>query len=85
MRAKSSVTARTSRKRAKVHNDLPELTDEMLSRAVIRQAGKTIGRPKLENPKVPISLRLDSDVLSRWKSKGPGWQTRMAEALAKAV
>ncbi len=85
MRAKSNATARTSRKRVKAHDELPEWTDDMLARAVIRKAGQVVGRPKLQNPKVPISLRLDPKVLSRWKSKGPGWQTRMAETLAKAV
>ncbi|MBM3376245.1 MAG: BrnA antitoxin family protein [Betaproteobacteria bacterium] len=30
-----------------------------------------------------ISLRLPPDVIERWKATGPGWQTRMAERLAK--
>ena len=30
-----------------------------------------------------ISLRLPPDVIERWKATGPGWQTRMAEKLAK--
>ena len=84
MRAKSSDTARSSRKRKNPYTELPELTDEMLEHAVVRKAGKLIGRPRLANPKVPISLRLDADVLRRWRAKGPGWQTRMTEVL-KAV
>ena len=39
------------------------------------------GRPPKESPKVAISLRLDPDVLEKWKAKGPGWQTRMAQVL----
>jgi uncharacterized protein (DUF4415 family) len=31
-----------------------------------------------------ISLRLPAEVVARWKATGPGWQTRMAERLAKA-
>ena len=43
------------------------------------------GRPPLAQPKVAISLRLDPEVLAAWKATGPGWQTRMADALKKAV
>jgi uncharacterized protein (DUF4415 family) len=32
-----------------------------------------------------ISLRLPPDVIERWKATGPGWQTRMAERLAKGT
>ena len=45
-----------------------------LSDAMRRNMG---GRPKAENPKVAVSLRLDQDVVTRFKETGPGWQTRM--------
>lgn len=57
---------------------LPELTDDMLLRAVVNKGG----RPKSENPRQLISLRLPTDVIERWRSTGPGWQTRMVERLA---
>ena len=63
--------------------ELPELTDEMLSRAVLKRGGKPVGRPPSESPKVAISLRLSAEILSRWRSSGDGWQTRMAAVLAK--
>ncbi|MFO1505690.1 MAG: BrnA antitoxin family protein [Lysobacterales bacterium] len=28
-----------------------------------------------------MSLRLPPKVIARWRATGPGWQTRMAEAL----
>jgi uncharacterized protein (DUF4415 family) len=28
---------------------------------------------------------LPPETLARWKATGPGWQTRMAEALSRAV
>lgn len=59
--------------------ELPELTDEMLSRATVNKGG----RPVSANPRVLISLRLPADVLARWKATGPGWQTRMAEKLSE--
>lgn len=62
------------------YEDLPELTDEMLARAVIKQGG----RPRSASPRQLISLRLPADVIARWRATGPGWQTRMAERLAEA-
>lgn len=35
--------------------------------------------------KILLSLRIDPVVIERWKATGPGWQTRMAKTLAKAV
>jgi uncharacterized protein (DUF4415 family) len=43
------------------------------------------GRPRLSNPKKPVLLRLDTEVISRFKAGGEGWQTRMNAALRKAV
>ena len=43
------------------------------------------GRPKADNPKVAVSLRLDQDVVARFKASGPGWQTRMNRALREAA
>jgi uncharacterized protein (DUF4415 family) len=65
--------------RAKEYEELPELTDEMLSRATVRKGG----RPRSPSPRKSISIRLPADVLERWKATGPGWQTRMAERLSK--
>ena len=62
------------------YKDLPELTDEMLARAVVNKGG----RPHSPNPRQLISLRLPAEVVERWRATGPGWQTRMAERLAKA-
>ena len=61
------------------YKELPELTDEMLARAVVKRGG----RPRSANPRQLISLRLPEAVVARWRATGPGWQTRMAERLAK--
>ena len=62
------------------YKELPELTDDMLVRAVVNKGG----RPRSPNPRQLISLRLPAQVVARWRATGPGWQTRMAERLAKA-
>ena len=43
------------------------------------------GRPKMETAKVQVKLRLDPDVVSAFKANGPGWQTRINEALRRAA
>ncbi len=75
--------------------DAPEATDAQLAQAkpfseafpaLAENMRKNLGgRPKAENPKVAVSLRLDSEVVSRFKAEGPGWQTRMNEALRQAA
>jgi uncharacterized protein (DUF4415 family) len=59
------------------YRELPELTSEMLARAKVSKGG----RPVSSNPRKLITIRLPADVLARWKSTGPGWQTRMADRL----
>lgn len=59
--------------------ELPELTDEMLARGKVNKGG----RPRSPNPKRLITIRLTEDVIQRWRATGPGWQTRMAEKLAR--
>ena len=61
------------------YEELPELTEEMLSRAKVNKGG----RPFSKNPRKLISLRLPADVIERWKATGPGWQTRIADRLSK--
>jgi uncharacterized protein (DUF4415 family) len=43
------------------------------------------GRPRLERPKKQITLRLDQDVIDKYKATGDGWQSRMNEALRKGA
>ena len=38
-----------------------------------------------DDPKVSVSLRLDREIIDRFKADGPGWQTRMNRALRKAA
>ena len=66
---------------------LPEITDAWIASADLYQGDKLIrrGRPRLAAPRQLLSLRLPPQVVARWKATGPGWQTRMAEALEKAA
>jgi uncharacterized protein (DUF4415 family) len=76
-------------------DDAPEWTDEQFERAelsiggvVIRPANGTLtkpGRPRSAAPKKSVHLRLSPDVLTYFRKSGPGWQTRIDEALRKAA
>ena len=46
---------------------------------------RPIGRPKSDNPKKPVSIRLSSDVVSYFRDTGKGWQTRVDEVLKEYV
>lgn len=43
------------------------------------------GRPRGSGTRVRLTLRLDRDVVDRFKSTGPGWQTRLNELLVRAT
>lgn len=43
------------------------------------------GRPPLARPKEAVKLRIDADVLDKFRESGPGWQTRLNETLRKAT
>jgi uncharacterized protein (DUF4415 family) len=79
-----------------IDEDAPELTDAEL--AEMRPAADVLpadfyamvtkrprGRPKAERIKVPVTLRLDQEIIEAFKAKGPGWQTRMNAVLKEAV
>jgi uncharacterized protein (DUF4415 family) len=62
-----------------------EVLPEVFGAPVARRMLKPRGRPKTGVVRTSISIRLPPDTLARWKATGPGWQTRMAEALDKAT
>ena len=68
-------------------DDLPEITDNMLASAELRIGERVVrrGRPLSPSPKQAIKLRLDPEVLAYYRSKGPGWQTRINATLRRAA
>ena len=86
------------RRKTEMDDDLeiPELMEEDFRRArpvkemfpdlleAVKRARKR-GRPPLEKPKAHVSMRVDPDVLKEFKARqGRGWQTRIAELMARA-
>jgi uncharacterized protein (DUF4415 family) len=71
----------------KDYEEIPELTDEWFQKATLHIGGVPVprGRPKSKNPKRPVSLRLDPEVLAHFRRGGRGWQSRINAALRKAA
>lgn len=42
------------------------------------------GRPKVENPKEAVTLRLSPDTVEKFKAVGDDWRAKMAKALERA-
>ncbi len=76
--------------------DNPELSEEEFENArLFREilpglAGKmekeiaARGRPRLEQTKLPVTIRLDQDVIDKFKATGKGWQGRINDVLKQA-
>ena len=62
--------------------DAVELTADLAARL---QPLRRRGRPAVERPKVPVTMRVDADVLDAIKATGSGWQTRVNQVLRDAV
>lgn len=63
-----------------------DVTFEALERALAEREERRrarVGRPAGSN-KEQVALRLDKDVLAKFRATGPGWQTRINEALRRA-
>ena len=71
----------------KDYEEIPELTDEWFQQATLHIGGVPVkrGRPKSENAKHAVSLRLDPDVLAHYRRTGNGWQSRINAALRRAA
>lgn len=65
-------------------DDNPITTADDWSDAVMKVGGKVIGRTRgLQKAptKIAKTIRYDADVIERFQASGPGWQTRMNDAL----
>ncbi|RWX74375.1 hypothetical protein EPK99_24625 [Neorhizobium lilium] len=77
--------------------DAPEASDEELAQAKpFREAFPNLaasidgeiakrGRPKAEQTKQSVTIRLDPDLVEHYKATGKGWQSRMNDDLRKVA
>ena len=59
-------------------DDRPATADELQAGVA---AQRKRGRPTSDVTKEQVAIRFDRDVLSAFRAAGPGWQTRMNDAL----
>lgn len=69
------------------YNEIPEVTDAMIARG---EAGDGAGlarrgRPLKPDAKEAVSIRLSPAVLAHFRTRGPGWQTRINDILLDVV
>ncbi len=58
---------------------------EEIAPEVVAAYRRSRGRPKKENPKVSMTLRVDPTVVDFFRATGKGWQTRINDILRKYV
>ncbi|UFM63645.1 BrnA antitoxin family protein [Paracoccus sp. MA] len=65
-------------------DDAPDLSTPYWQKRAVKATVQR-GRPKLDNPKVSTTIRLSPEVIEYFKAGGPGWQSRIDEALRKVA
>lgn len=66
-------------------DDAPDLSAPEWAAKVDAAPVKRGGRPKSAAPKVSTTIRLDADILERFRSEGDGWQSRINAVLREWV
>lgn len=82
-----SVKSKGSRRTWRDPDDAPEITDKWITEADLYRGKKLVrrGRPAGSGQKTQTTLRISKDVLEFFRATGPGWQTRMDNALKRYV
>lgn len=72
--------------------DNPEWTPEDFAQArpfaevfpdLAESIRRSRGRPPADQPKQPVTLRLDPETVARFQAQGPDWRARMSEVLRR--
>jgi uncharacterized protein (DUF4415 family) len=69
------VTRKAIEKSKPLKEALPEVHDAIQ---------KSRGRPRSDDPKRPVTVRLERSVLEQWQ-RDPDWRAKMAEVLRRSV
>jgi len=82
-----TVKSKSSRRTSRDPEDAPEITDKWIAEANLYHGKKLVrrGRPAGSGQKTQTTLRISMEVLGFFRATGPGWQTRMDNALKRYV
>jgi len=74
--------------------DSPELTEEQIAAGgkpfaeafpkLAESIKRSRGRPRVDTPLQQISIRLEPEVIAKFKATGKGWQKRVNDVLKRA-
>ena len=83
---KNAFTGKTTRTNAVDDPDSPRTQAADWEGAVLKQGGVVVGRARTRGAnrapvKEQVAVRYSPDVLAAFRASGPGWQTRMNDAL----
>jgi uncharacterized protein (DUF4415 family) len=79
--------AKGSRRISRDPEEAPEITNRWIAGADLYRGKKLVrrGRPPGTGRKTQTTVRISKEVLEFFRATGPGWQTRMDEALKRYV
>ena len=82
-----TVKSKTSRRTWRDPDDAPQITDKWIAEANLYHGKKLVrrGRPAGSGQKTQTTVRISKDVLEFFRATGPGWQTRLDNALKRYV
>jgi uncharacterized protein (DUF4415 family) len=82
-----SGKAKASRRTWRDPDDAPEISNRWIAGADLYRGKKLVrrGRPPGTGNKTQTTVRISKEVLAFFRATGPGWQTRMDEALRQFV
>ena len=82
-----TVKSKSSRRTSRDSEDAPEITDKSVAEATLYHGKKLVrrGRRAGSGEKSQTTLRISKDVSGFSRATGPGWQTRMDNALKRYV
>jgi uncharacterized protein (DUF4415 family) len=82
-----TVKSKSSRRTWRDPDDAPQITDKWIAEANLYHGKKLVrrGRPAGSGQKTQTTVRISKDVLEFFRATGPGWQTRLDNALKRYV
>ncbi|SAL57941.1 hypothetical protein AWB66_03261 [Caballeronia telluris] len=81
MNSKSKLYRNTPEEEAEIQRGIDADPDTFVPSDEQFARMRPLGRPRLESPKVQLTVRYDADIVEAFKATGDGWQTRMNDAL----
>ena len=70
---------------AEDYAEIPELDEAFFARALLHRNGSPLNEARTDPTSAALTLRVDPEVVARFRAAGPGWEQRMEDVLRRAV